>query len=169
MGKDKRNLKKCQLSTSASEGASPFKIRDSVKSSKKQKQMQISDPDDYMEVDNEDSNSGLQSNIRKPNPSVKPTYKQSGCPSKRDQKSRTDPILDDQNMAASQFLQPVTPPQKVNKKNTSMNQYTPWIAQTVQFSIQTSIWQIEVDEEPPHQPRHGATNSSEMRPLNGVI
>ncbi|PPQ94361.1 hypothetical protein CVT25_000625 [Psilocybe cyanescens] len=124
MGKDKRNSKKCQLSTSVSEVIYLTHVS-------QQNQMQISDPDDYIEVDDEDSNSGLQSNIRKPNPPVKPTYKQSGHPSKRDQKSRTDPIPDDQNMAASQFLQPVTPPQKVDKKVTSINQYTPQTAQAV--------------------------------------
>jgi hypothetical protein len=47
-----------------------------------------------------------------------PLAKKPGRPSKTDQKARTDPIPDDQdNIATSQFLQPVTPPRKAGKKD----------------------------------------------------
>lgn len=140
-----------------------------------------------MEVDDTNSGSGLQSKPRKPEPPVKvqylkfyntilwseiytqPTQKISGRPSKKNLKSRTDPIPDDQtNVAASQFLQPVTPPRKVGQKDTSSNQYSPQTAQAVQFSMQPSIWQIPVAEEPTRRPRHATTESSEARPLNKV-
>jgi hypothetical protein len=70
-------------------------------------------------------------------------------------------------MVASQFLQPVTPSQ-TRKKDTSANQYTPQTAQVVQFSMQKSIWQIPVAEEPVRRSRHTTTDSSETRPLNNI-
>lgn len=71
---------------------------------------------------------------------------------------------DDWNMVTSTFLQPVTPPRKARKTET-MTQYTPQTAQEVQFSMQTSIWQIPVTEESTRQPRHATT---EIRPLNQI-
>ncbi|CAA7270727.1 unnamed protein product [Cyclocybe aegerita] len=67
---------------------------------------------------------------------------------------------------SSQFLQPLTPPQKANKKDPNANEYTPRTAQAVRFSMQIPIWQIEVSHIPKKQPRHGTTESPDMRPLN---
>ncbi|EDR10724.1 uncharacterized protein LACBIDRAFT_315425 [Laccaria bicolor S238N-H82] len=136
---------------------------------KKHKHQQILDSDDNMDIDDQNHDSDLQSKAKKLKPPVKPTCKKPGRPSKTDQKARTDPIPDDQdNIATSQFLRPVTPPNKAGKKDTTANQYTPQTAQMVQFSMQTSIWQIPVVAESVRQPRHGTADSSEMRPLNMI-
>ncbi|KAF8158136.1 hypothetical protein B0H34DRAFT_707671 [Crassisporium funariophilum] len=45
-----------------------------------------------MNVD-EDSDAGLQPTFKKSKPPIKPTCKKSGCPSKKDLKPRTDPVL----------------------------------------------------------------------------
>ncbi|KIJ92128.1 hypothetical protein K443DRAFT_13824 [Laccaria amethystina LaAM-08-1] len=75
-----------------------------------------------MDVDDQNIDPGLQSKAKKVKPPVQPTRKKPGCPSKTDQKARTDPIPDDQdNIATSQFLQPVTPPRKAGKKDIHQN------------------------------------------------
>ncbi|CAA7266304.1 unnamed protein product [Cyclocybe aegerita] len=148
-----------------SEDASPPKIKasnqDDAKSSRRSKKKihyQDNDSDDFLSDNN--------IKAKKPGPPQQPTRKKPGRPSKKGQAIRTDPLPDQDTVMSSQFLQPLTPPQKANKKDPNANEYTPRTAQAVWFSMQIPIWQIEVSHIPKKQPRHGTTESPDMRPLN---
>ncbi|KAJ3505246.1 hypothetical protein NLJ89_g7517 [Agrocybe chaxingu] len=165
MGRTKKNPRKRALSTSMSEDASPPKIKasnqDDAKSSRRSKKK--------MHYQDNDSDNFLSDNnikVKKPGPPQQPTHKKPGCPSKKGQAIRTDPLPDQDTVMSSQFLQPLTPPQKANEKDPNANEYTPRTAQAVRFSMQIPIWQIEVSHTPKKQPRHGTTESPDMRLLN---